>query len=57
MGLGAACRRTGALPKSFGFRLVRPAFHTDRLRLVGKGQTLCTVQGDGWQCCQATVGW
>ena len=49
--------RGGDWPAAFSFRGVRPAFHTDQLRLMGVGAALCTVQGDGLQCCQAKVSW
>lgn len=54
--------RGGALPRSYRFRGVRPLFHFDALTLAGQPeeagqQALATVQGDGFVCMQADVGW
>ena len=55
--IGAGRARVAAQPASFRFRGVRPAFHTDRLTLQGSGDDLCTVNGDGQVCMQASIGW
>ena len=49
--------KAGRDPAWFRFRGVRPAFHTDALRLEGTDGGLCTVNGEGQVCMQASVGW
>lgn len=58
----ALAHRTGAAPRDFRFRGLRPAFHSDSLCVQGQTeaagrQGLCTVNGDGLICCQAEIGW
>jgi 3-methylfumaryl-CoA hydratase len=52
----------GAMPKTYGFRGVRPLFHFESVQVVGTAvesgaQHLATVNGDGHACMQATVTW
>lgn len=54
--------RGGAWPVGYGFRGVRPLFHTDALRLIGGaegegGQDLATATGADYVCMQARVTW
>jgi 3-methylfumaryl-CoA hydratase len=54
--------RGGAWPVGYGFRGVRPLFHTDALRLIGcaeaeSGQDLATATGADYVCMQARVDW
>ncbi len=58
--MGAARQHAGRDPAAFGFRGVRPAFHTDTLSLrgwAGDEQPLATVNQDGLHCMQAHVQW
>lgn len=54
-------RKNGALPAWFRFRAVRPLFHTDGLRLIGKhdaeGESLFAVNRAGEITMQASIGW
>jgi 3-methylfumaryl-CoA hydratase len=55
-------RHPGRRPASFTFRGVRPLFHFESARLVGRadpagGHDLFTVNGDGAVTMQATVHW
>lgn len=58
----AARRRTGAAPRAFRHRGVRPLLLADSVRIVAEAeaegvQKLCTVTGEDYQCMQTQIVW